>query len=257
MSAAHPDPSQVTVVALCRRRRVVNVTDGSHGGLVDTSQSLSMLGLQGLRSATTAVTAVDTTGAKPAGGEARPPRIAKHMSTESVLAESLGEFHEKDGRSWSRTGTSSAAASTVVKPADETRPPEITEYIYIVPRKIRTCPRRSDTVTGINRSLSLSSASSCVDHCKAHTKIPFHWCCHVRYWMGEKMVQRQDLRLHHTFGWRQGRVHPLEAAGRYQGAETGRHSVIRYGTRRTQGKVQGGQLYCHTQRWRWQVCLWA
>ena len=54
------------------------------------------------------------------GGEARHPGIAKYMATtKSVLAQPSGEFHCEVGRSWSRTsGTSSAAASTVVKPAN-------------------------------------------------------------------------------------------------------------------------------------------
>ena len=63
-------------------------------------------------------------------GEARHPGIAKYVATtKSVLVEPPGEFHDENGRSWSRTnGTSSAAASTSVKLADETLPPEITEY---------------------------------------------------------------------------------------------------------------------------------
>ena len=82
----------------------------------------------------------------------------------------------------------------------------------------------------INRSFS--SASSRGEDGKTHTggddekgisvpfaRDPFHCCCHVRYWAGEKMVQRQELRLHHTKGWRRGRVHPLETAGRYQGVK--------------------------------------
>ena len=41
------------------------------------------------------------------------------------------------------------------------------------------------------------------------TRGPLHWYCHERYWMGEKMVQSQELRHHHTKGWRRGRLHGL------------------------------------------------
>ena len=43
----------------------------------------------------------------------------------------------------------------------------------------------------------------------------------VKRWFNDK-----ELPIHHTYGWRRGRVHPLETAGRYQGAETGGHSVV-------------------------------
>ena len=148
-------------------------------------------------SASTAVKAVDTTGAKSVGdGEARPLEIAKYMdTTNSVLAKSLDEFHDEDGRSWCRTnGTSSAAASTVVKLADETRPLVTKEYSAVQD-------------TGWVKRWFYDKSFGFITPKEGGEDVYIHW----KQLVGTKVL------LHG-------------------------HSVIRYRMRRTQGKVQGGQL---------------
>ena len=154
------------------------------------------------RSATTAAdTAVDTTVAKSIG-DARPPRIAElSATTKSVLAESPGELCDGEVRppgiaqknpysqnllaifkiKISANGTSSAAASAFVMPADETRPPEITE-----------CSAVQDT----------------------------GW---VKRWFNDRSFGFITLEE----GAEDVYIHG-EPAGRYQGAETAGHRVIRY-----------------------------
>ena len=124
-----------------------------------------------------AVTAVDTTVAK---AEARPLEYAKYSAVtavdsaaeKSVVAEPPGELHEEAGPSLSRaTGTSSVVGSTVAKPVDEARPPEITDYSGEQDMDACEMLRQADAVIkSINRSFS--SACSCGDHGKKHTGLP-------------------------------------------------------------------------------------
>ena len=105
-------------------------------------------------------------------GEARLPGIAKDTATaKSVLAEPLGELHVEAGLSWSRaSGTSSVVGSTVAKPVDEARPPDITVYRGEQDTDACEIVRQADAVIkSINRSFS--SASSCGDDGKKHTRV--------------------------------------------------------------------------------------